>query len=226
MGLGTVELVIEVEDRFGIRIPDEDAERLITAGGIAEYVFELLPRLGQGTCRSATVFYKLRTALVQSFQIDSHRVQLNTPMNELLRGCRPHRAWKQLQESLEFQLPPLWGPGWLRVDIYGSLFAVLVCSALAWNTWDATAAFVVCVSLSITLLAMLIVLSNRLATIPASCRTVRGLVETVVARIPAEASMEPAAVWDTVREIISDQCGVPIESVTRDSRLVDDLGLG
>jgi len=38
MGLETVELVMEIEDEFAIKIPDEDAERIQTVGQLEQYV--------------------------------------------------------------------------------------------------------------------------------------------------------------------------------------------
>jgi acyl carrier protein len=36
--LDTVEMIMEIEDEFGIEIPDEDAEKLVTVGEAIEYV--------------------------------------------------------------------------------------------------------------------------------------------------------------------------------------------
>jgi len=36
--LDTVEMIMEIEDEFGIEIPDEDAEKLQTVGDAIEYV--------------------------------------------------------------------------------------------------------------------------------------------------------------------------------------------
>ena len=41
--LDLVELVMELEDRYGIRIPDEEAARILTVGQAAEYVAAHLP---------------------------------------------------------------------------------------------------------------------------------------------------------------------------------------
>ena len=38
--LNTVELVLEFETEYGISIPDEDAESLVTVGAIKQYISE------------------------------------------------------------------------------------------------------------------------------------------------------------------------------------------
>lgn len=40
--LDTVELVMEFEDEFGINIPDEDAEKIMTVGDAVKYIQEKL----------------------------------------------------------------------------------------------------------------------------------------------------------------------------------------
>jgi acyl carrier protein len=41
--LDLVELVMELEDRYGIRIPDEDAVKILTVGQAADYVASHVP---------------------------------------------------------------------------------------------------------------------------------------------------------------------------------------
>ena len=41
--LDLVELVMELEDNYGIRIPDEDAVRILTVGQAADYVAAHVP---------------------------------------------------------------------------------------------------------------------------------------------------------------------------------------
>jgi acyl carrier protein len=42
--LDLVELVMELEDRTGIRIPDEDAAKILTVGQAADYVSARVPQ--------------------------------------------------------------------------------------------------------------------------------------------------------------------------------------
>lgn len=38
--LDLVELIMELEDRFGVKIPNEDAEKILTVGQAVDYVSE------------------------------------------------------------------------------------------------------------------------------------------------------------------------------------------
>jgi len=40
--LDTVELIMALEERFGIEVPDEDAEKLVTVGKAIEYIEQKL----------------------------------------------------------------------------------------------------------------------------------------------------------------------------------------
>lgn len=40
--LSSVELVIDLEDKFGISIPDEDAKKIQTVGQAIEYIFSVV----------------------------------------------------------------------------------------------------------------------------------------------------------------------------------------
>lgn len=221
MGLDIVELVIDVEERFGTRIPDAHAERIRTAGDLYLYVLGRVQRFKDGSCRSATIFYRLRTALMNTLNVERRRVRPDVPVAELLGGRTPHSAWQQLQKQIEFNLPGLRYPKWL-LPISWTVLASVVIVAFAWSMVAA------CV---LSLVALLpIVFLNRWAQsrarVPTSCSTVGGLVGTIVTEMPRDAETEPAAVWDTVRQLISEITGIPRDSVTRESRLVEDLNMG
>jgi hypothetical protein len=55
MGLDTVELIMEVEEAFDIKIPDEDAEKLRTIGDLHHYIANKL-QLVSGPCLSSAAF--------------------------------------------------------------------------------------------------------------------------------------------------------------------------
>ncbi len=44
--LHLVELVIELEDRYGIAIPEDEARKLLTIGSVVDYLADKLPTAG------------------------------------------------------------------------------------------------------------------------------------------------------------------------------------
>ena len=62
MGLDSVELVMRVEERFGIEIHDSEAEPIRTPGMLVDLVFSKLQTGPQNYCASQRAFYVLRRA--------------------------------------------------------------------------------------------------------------------------------------------------------------------
>ncbi|MEM6770468.1 MAG: phosphopantetheine-binding protein, partial [Bacteroidota bacterium] len=65
MGLESVEMVIAVEDRFGVTIPDEAAEKIETVGSLYEFLLSVLKSTPGDRCKSQHVFYRIRRWLPQ-----------------------------------------------------------------------------------------------------------------------------------------------------------------
>lgn len=59
MGLDTVELVLAFEEEFGIEIPDEDAQNLITVRDVVMFVKKRLKITPPEECFTQKVFYML-----------------------------------------------------------------------------------------------------------------------------------------------------------------------
>lgn len=83
MGLDTVELVIDVEDEFGIKIDDEDAPNILTVGALVRYVARKKGLRVQEVrqpdplpyCASARAFYSLRRLLMSEFGAARHSIR-------------------------------------------------------------------------------------------------------------------------------------------------------
>jgi hypothetical protein len=78
MGLDTVELVMEIEDEFGITLPDADAELIQTAGQLHAYVCHRLLPQAAPRCASARAFYFLRRVVLCHRDISRHAVRPST----------------------------------------------------------------------------------------------------------------------------------------------------
>ena len=63
MGLDTVEIVLSVEEIFGIEIPNESAETLTTVGKLHVFVVEELIRLKRQNVDPDTVYDQIRNII-------------------------------------------------------------------------------------------------------------------------------------------------------------------
>ena len=123
MGLDTVELVMEVEETFGIEIPIEAAQEIVTVGDLFEFVKSQTELAPAGTCLTAATFYDLRKGLHLS-GIDQ-RFGPSTRLDEIL-PCDDRRSfWARLAEDTELRLPKLVRPSWA---VYTSVGATLLVS--------------------------------------------------------------------------------------------------
>jgi acyl carrier protein len=97
MGLDGVELVISIEEEFGVIIPDAAAERMETPRGIIDWLMERLEEIGSGKCLSQRGFYKLRRALMAEANLPRATIRPETPLDELLPRNIRRKIWKKLR---------------------------------------------------------------------------------------------------------------------------------
>jgi hypothetical protein len=107
MGLDTVELVMEMEDRFGISIPDEDASRMVTVGDTLDYIVRKLQhRLpgGEDRCPSQRAFYRLRRDLVAAYGVPPRSVRPGSRIGALIPVGPARGTWTAFAQRLRLPL--------------------------------------------------------------------------------------------------------------------------
>jgi hypothetical protein len=102
MGLDLVELVIEVEETFALKIADEDAQRIATVADLIRYVRGRVRGRTGAVCRTSRTFYQFRRALIQSVPVFRQDVRLDRPLLELIPKPERRRVWKQLAVQRKF----------------------------------------------------------------------------------------------------------------------------
>lgn len=60
MGLDTVELVLNIEEEFGLEIPNDAAGRMFTVGDVHSFLVRELERRGQTAVDESRIFERLR----------------------------------------------------------------------------------------------------------------------------------------------------------------------
>jgi len=92
MGMDAIELVMEIEDAFKIRVPDEDAERITTVRELQDYVVSRVGLLPPPPCLTARTFYFLRRTLGDSCRVPRDAIRPSTRARSILRSTPPD-AW-------------------------------------------------------------------------------------------------------------------------------------
>ncbi|MBS1158118.1 MAG: hypothetical protein H6R15_537 [Proteobacteria bacterium] len=221
MGLDSVELVLAVEEEFGITIDDADAISLTTPRILANYVASRLGTLSidNGRCLSQAAFYRIRSVLVSQFGAMRQDVRPASPIDHFLKDNR-RRQWQELASSVEAtQLPQLQ----CRKSIYYPLtlgVPLLVLALLLRGNFPigmALGAFVA------FWFATNIVTDKMADVLPSSMRTIGDLVPYV--RAPRREEWSRDYVLQRVIQITALQLGIPVEKIHPDHHFVKDLGL-
>jgi hypothetical protein len=100
MSLDIVELVLSVEEAFGLTIPDDDAVPLATPGLLIDYLTRRLPP-GEGPhCLSQRAFHRLRGALCEQLHVPRAAVRPGTDLRTLLPPDNLGERWAAVGNAL------------------------------------------------------------------------------------------------------------------------------
>ncbi|HUY88225.1 MAG TPA: hypothetical protein VMV10_05800 [Pirellulales bacterium] len=230
MGLDLVELVIEVERTFDIKISDKDAGEITTVGELFEYVVAKTAGR-QPACLSSFSFYRLRGALVAVAGISRKALRPRSELAPLFPDGRRRRDWRRLAKVTRLRLPELKRPLWLTI-----LLAVLslgIAGHALWLGWPRfgfrVAAFIAIGAWAATAFAACKLSAPWAIEFDAASRTLGGLTTTVMARNYAALCANRyqgtlAEIWATLVALVSEQLGVDPGRVTLEARFVDDFG--
>lgn len=106
MGLDSVELIMSVEDKFGIRIEDSEAEKIYTVQEFADIVFSKISFNPTNKCMSQIVFFKIRKAL-STLISDEKKITPNMKILEFFNLLELKEKWYQFEMLLALRLPRL-----------------------------------------------------------------------------------------------------------------------
>jgi hypothetical protein len=131
MGLKEDELVLRIEDEFGITIADEEACCAHTAQDFHALVLSKLEPNEAGL--EAMVFYRTRKALAQGLGIPSRSIGPLTRLESLMPAETRVEQWKQLSRQSGLAFPRLTHPKrWVDRFVLLSMVAAAVPVILLW----------------------------------------------------------------------------------------------
>jgi hypothetical protein len=107
MGLDGVELLMEVENTFGITIDDAVASKMATAGQLHQYVCDKFQSLSANSCATQKCFYALRKQASSALNIPKKEIRPDTPIDTIFPLSKRRNLWKMISYDAPFKLPKL-----------------------------------------------------------------------------------------------------------------------
>ena len=230
MGLDVVELVMRVEEEFEIRIEDEEASLLNTAGQIHTLILSKTGLLNENRCQSSATFYQLRRALVDIAATPRRAMRPTTAVGELLPVAKRRQQWKSWSEAAKVELPALEKPKWMQIAVPLFFAAIIGAGFYEWNT-SSSAVFWPYAFALVALYKAHQWSEIRAVNLPADCATMGGLTKAVM-KLNYGINTEPREpqtseeIWERLKAIVVDETGVAPDEVTREARFIRDLNFG
>ncbi len=229
MGLDAVELVMDVEDHFGITIQDSEAERARTVGDLVALIHCRLSAAQETCCPTLPAFLKLRSAVRDAIGDSTFRIRPRQRITQRLSASQRRELWKRLPALLGSPPRSLRRPQALRRILVASLVATLIIAVSAAAAIDTRI-------LPLTLaLAGLWILVLRIATVPFSTIPPRewvtfGEVAAKIVGVTAATKQLHLRSADDIlaelRPLIVNVLGVDGDEVVSSARFVEDFGVG
>lgn len=130
MGLDTVEIVLRVEETFGVDLPDDELGSVRTVGDLHELLLRKLD--GGYACLSSRAFYRVRKALVDVLGVKRNSVRPSSELAVILDQRSRPNVWREIEQQSGLRFPRLEHPGWfnwtaflLCLSIYASVCAIM-----------------------------------------------------------------------------------------------------
>jgi hypothetical protein len=232
MGLDSFEILIEVESAFGIKIPDSEAEKIITVGDFHNSVWRHLEGRHIEKCHSQALFYRLRSDLASKNEIDRSQITLKTSPNSLWPVDNRRRDYNQFQQDSALIMPDLILPNpWSDLLVWTSILLVvgsLITEFVLINFFDFSAWIWLYTLLTILLIVgiseLLDPLRTRVAQIDMREFTMQVLKDNFRA-LAKDTGTNRREMEAVINQIMADKVGLDLVEIEPGKRIADDLGV-
>lgn len=246
MGLDVVELMMEVEDEFGIKFRDEDCEQLVTVGDLQRQVVQKQGggddqpvRANRSGCQSLRTFLWLRATLRETLPVADLRIRPTDSLAQILPQPERQFLWESWRQRAQLPLPnltqpPVWDSELLTAAGFSAVVALANLMVLMSLLRPAGLIFHTVVVVFLTTSALTGVLlwlwkSGWPHLLPPGIDTLGDMTRSIEPRHwemlqSSVSSAHAAAVLMRLRQIIHEQLSIPLDQIHPHSRFVDDLG--
>jgi hypothetical protein len=183
-GEDSCELVSTIEQSFGMKFSEDELVQATTIGTLAHIVFAKLEHPVSPQCLSAVMFYKLRRAFIELFEIPRTKIVPAKSLYELMPWTTRKKQWRTIQNHLNYVLPQLTWPEWLLalgLLLAGATLYVLFGLKML-RTLGAASALVGAIGFVSVFVLVAVILNPLGRGFPRNCETFGDLVKLALAR--------------------------------------------
>jgi hypothetical protein len=126
-------LLLKVESSFGITLAENELGHIMTFGQFCDYIADKIQLDNSNDCTTQQAFYKLRSAVSTTLQLDRNEIIPNLELTELLPRKNRKTLVKNLESKLDFRLDILSPPDWIVSTLLVLLLFSLVGLFIKWQ---------------------------------------------------------------------------------------------
>lgn len=233
MSLDTVDLILQIEDRFAVEFTDGELHQVRTVADLAAAVIRR-SRPASSERPMVRKFFEIRDHLARLWSVPPRDIRPSTRIEAIVPGKR-RQAWASLRKPYPWLPELVLKPGIDRTMLLvaaGSFFGCLVLLIACIARLGAGLGVAVGLLIAAMWTAFLLALYRRAATqLPDSLQTVGDLARRVTAISMPHTGGGQRLLWqlrvvDEVRRLTAEFLGLPLEKVKPESRFAEDLGAG
>ncbi len=229
MGLDAAEIVMNVEDHFGISIQNTEAERVSTVGDLVALIQSRIKAAQIATCPTLKSFLQLRSTVRELLHDKSLRIRTGTRVVDVMDRSQRRRLWAMLDDFLGTAPLGLRRPPTLRKLLAFLALTTIVIAILTSVAVD-VAIFPLTLALAGLVMLVLHIITipfrshppNAVATFGAVARRMAG-VSVATKQLHLRTNQE---ILDELRPIVMVTLGADGSKITPRTRFIEDLGMG
>jgi acyl carrier protein len=230
MGMDGVEIVMEVEEAFDIRLDDAEAEKVFSPRQLIELVMSKIAQTSSSSCLKQRSFNLLRSFAIRHLPLKRADVAPAVKLSKLIPRAKRRDFLRQLAAELQTGQPPeLIPPVWVKwaLQVAGSIVLIpFVFLPAFFGGWGLIAMIVLAIAGGYAAAA---IMKPSCTEFPDEIATVGGLARWIMTHKPnlaekSESRWTRDQVAARIREIVIGTLACE-KNYTEDARFIEDLGL-
>ncbi len=219
-----VDLVMVVEEHFGIALRNEEAQRIRTIGDLTDAVYARMVSGSDQECLAMRAFFEVRELIRRGLGDHSLRMRPSTRLDVLLPVSVRKQCWEVIEQHQTIGFPSLRLSNQRRSEIAVVMIIALVSSFVCFPKEIRPISIPAGISIS---LAVIVIYQRFRTEIPRGFVTVADLVRSYAPTMMStkkKGLTTKAQVFDELLPIVSEQLGVDLSKLRPETRFVEDLG--